>query len=210
MNRMLGAALRGLSSPHFVVVQLDRYVPEYEGLCVMTDHRLGSRQMGEYLLDRGHRKIAVLYEHPENTSVALRFQGLQELAGVGGFELPQRRRILMPYAEVRDRGEAVLRHVIEDGVTCLFCFENAIAREIWRLAERLTIRIPEQVSLCSFDNHSFQDEEKSFITCISQQLDRIGRLGIELVLRNLGVSCVVPERTLLEPVLTVRMSVAPR
>lgn len=210
MNRMLGAALRSLSTPHFIVVQLDRYVPEYEGACVMTDHRLGSRRMVEYLLDQGHREIAVLYEHPENTSVALRFQGLQELSGAVGFELPPRRRILMPYTQVRDHGEALLRDLIGDGVTCLFCFENAIAREIWRLTGCLGIKIPDQLSLCAFDDHSFRDEEKGFITCVSQQLDRIGRLGIEVVLRSLGASRVLPERILLEPAITVRTSVAPR
>lgn len=206
LNRRLGASLRNLEQPRFSVVQLDRYVPEYQGSYVMSDHALGARRMTEFLLARGHRRIAVFYEHPENTSVQLRLEGVRAVLQLNGTDLSPDRRVLMPWERVRSEGRTTISRLVDEGVTCLFCFENTIAHEICAIAEEEAIAIPEALSICSFDDHSF--ERQDFITCIKQPLERIGSLGIEIVLSNLESSAAGPVHTLLEPSLVVRESVA--
>ncbi len=208
LNRRLGAALRNLERPRFSVVQLDRYVPEYNGNYVMSDHGLGARRMTEFILSRGHRKMAVFYEHPENTSVQIRLEAVRSVLQLHGTDLPADCRVLMPWERVRGEGRAVISRLIDEGVTCLFCFENTIAHEICAVAEEEGIAIPKALSVCSFDDHSF--ERQDFITCIKQPLERIGSIGVEIVLANLETSPSKPVQTLLEPSLVVRESVSNR
>ena len=208
VNRTLGATLRSLERSDFAVVQLDRYVPEYEGSYVMTDHKRGSIRMTDFLLQRGHREIAVLYEHPENTSIDLRFEGVRERLGLDNIELRRERTLHIPYEAVPEQGEAMVRSLLSSGVTCLFCFENAIALEISRLACRLGMDIPGDFSLCSFDDHSFVGEDEGFLTCVVQQLENIGFFGVDIILKNLESTIRSPVHMLIEPELVVRRSVA--
>ncbi|HUX50179.1 MAG TPA: GntR family transcriptional regulator [Spirochaetia bacterium] len=208
VNRTLGATLRSLERPNFTVVQLDRTVPEYEGNLVMTDHRKGVLMMIEYLYRAGHREVAVLYEHPENTSTAMRLEALKETFSQHGLELPRERQILIPFDEIPRRGSDLVRSLMNQGVTVIFCFENAIARNVCDVAEAEGIRVPEDLSLCSFDDHSFADRYEGFITCVRQQLENIGLFAVDIVLRHLDAPFPAPIQTILDPQLIVRRSVA--
>jgi GntR family transcriptional regulator of arabinose operon len=209
VNRMLGATLRSLQRPDFAVVALDRFVPECESSYVMTDHARGAMLITDYLLSQGHGNIAILYEHPENTSIDLRFDGVRKSLAAGNREIPRNRMIHLPYEEVSERGEKLVRGLLAEGVSCLFCFENAIALEISRLARRLGMSVPHDFSLCSFDDHSFVGDDQGFLTCVKQQLENIGFFGVDIVLKNLESPMRSPVQMLLEPELVIRRSVAP-
>ncbi len=209
VNRMLGATLRSLQRPDFAVVALDRYVPEYEGSYVMTDHKRGAVLMTDYLVAQGHGDFAVLYEHPENTSIDLRFEGVRESLASNDRELPRQRMIHIPYEAVSERGEQLIRSLLAEGVTCLFCLENAIALEVCKVARKLGMAIPGDVSLCAFDDHSFVGDDQGFLTCVRQQLESIGFFGVDVVLKNLESPMQSPVQMLLEPELVIRRSVAP-
>jgi DNA-binding LacI/PurR family transcriptional regulator len=116
VNRMLGATLRSLQRPDFFVVALDRFVPEYEGSYVMTDHKRGAVLMTDYLVSQGQGSLAVLYEHPENTSIDLRSEGLRESLAAGNRELARNRMIHLPYEAVAERGEAIIRGLLADRI----------------------------------------------------------------------------------------------
>ena len=209
VNRMLGATLRSLQRPDFAVVALDRFVPEYDGSYVMTDHKRGAELMTDFLLSQGHESLAVLYEHPENTSIDLRFEGVRQSLAAGNHELPRHRIVHLPYETVSERGEQLIRGLLADGVTCLFCFENAIAFELTRLVRTLGMAIPGDFSLCSFDDHSFVGVDQGFLTCVKQPLDTIGYFGVDIVLKNLESPQTSPVQMILEPELVIRKSVAP-
>lgn len=207
LNRTLGATLRKLERPDFAVVQLDRHVPEYDGNLVMTDHRKAAYEMTDHLVRSGHRKIAVLFEHPENTSIGLRFEGVKERLRLSGLELPREFQVCLPFAEVPTRGLPVIERLIEQGVTCLFCFENAIALEVLHLCRNRGIRIPDELSLCTFDNHSFQGLEREFITCSEQQLENLGLFAVNIVLKNIETPAAGASKLFLDSALRIGQSV---
>ena len=207
LNRTLGATLRKLERPDFVVVQLDRSVPEYNGNLVMTDHLKGAYEMTDLLIHSGHRNIAILYEHPENTSIGLRFEGVKQRLSEEGIELKRDWQIHLPFAEAPERGPAIVDRLQRRGITSLFCFENAIALEILRSCRARGIDIPGELSLCTFDDHSFVGAERDFITCAEQQLENIGYFAVDIILKNLETPATTKSKLLLDPNLVVRQSV---
>lgn len=208
-NRELQAHMRGLTGPRFQLVQLDRTVPDYEGHYVMTDHRLGAYKMTEYLLSMGHRRIGVVYEHPENTSIGLRRQGVRDALVAGGLEpndalVDIERRV----AEISGKVGEIIRGVERTDATVLFCLESELARETYLALEREGVRVPDDVSLCSFDDHAFAGIEENFLTAVVQKLEQLGLFAVEIILNSVDHYSPSPIRMTLEPDLVVRNSVA--
>ncbi len=207
-NRLLASTLRRLESRGMPVVQLDRFVPEYEGACVMCDHRRGAAEMTEYLIARGHRRIAVLCEHPENTSIRLRFEGVRESLGSHSLDLPESRQLDIPVREIASRGPEIARALRAGEATAVFCFECELALELHRALLACGLQVPRDISLCSFDDHCFAGVHDGFLTAVVQPLEEIGELAVDLVLRRLRDPGSKPVRIALEPAIVERASVA--
>ena len=207
-NRLLGATLRRLERGGIAVVQLDRFVPEYGGACVMCDHRRGAREMTEHLIGRGHRRIAVLCEHPENTSIRLRFEGINEALRRHSLTLPRARRLEIPVREIEPRGGQIVRALRDAGATAVFCFECELAAKPYKVLLAAGLEVPGDISLCSFDDHCFDGVRGGFLTAVVQPLEEIGREAVRLVMRGPRESGARAVRRELRPSIAARLSVA--
>jgi LacI family transcriptional regulator len=207
-NRLLAANLRKLEKNNVTVVQLDRCVPGYDGNCVMSDHRSGAFNMTRHLIEHGHRKFGVVLEHSELTSIKLRLQAVKECFAEHGLQMPEANLLDIPVQEIHRKSERILELVRNDRVTAVFCFECEIALEIYRLFQTHKIRIPEDVSLCSFDDHCFTGQQEGFLTAVVQPLEELGYFAVDLILRGLEKQSPQPIRMIMEPSIIERRSVA--
>ncbi len=207
-NRLLAATLRRLERGGIAVVQLDRFVPEYDGACVMCDHRRGAREMTEHLIELGHRRIAVLCEHRENTSIRLRFQGVRDALHRHSLTLPPARQLDVPVREIAPRRREILQALRDTRATAVFCFECELAAELYKALLAEGLEVPRDISLCSFDDHCFDSVRGGFLTAVVQPLEQIGREAVELVMRGPRASGARAPRKELRPSIAARLSVA--
>ena len=56
-----------MSIEGFPVVLMDRYLPGINACSVYSDDKKGGQMIGEYLLNKGHRRIALFSQNPQNT-----------------------------------------------------------------------------------------------------------------------------------------------
>jgi GntR family transcriptional regulator of arabinose operon len=208
LNRRLAANLRKLDRRGMIVVQLDRFLPEYEGHCVMCDHRRGAYEMTEHLLGSGHRRIAVLYEHPENSSIRLRLEGVRAALAEHDLSLPTSVQFSIPVEKVAGRGGELIERLRQGRITAAFCFESELALELYRVCAREGLAVPQELSLCSFDDHGFVNVREGFLTAVVQPLEQIGYYAVDLVLQNLQAADLQPVRMALQPSIVKRQSVA--
>lgn len=208
VNRLLAANFRKLDKGNFHVVQLDRFVPEYEGSCVMSDHYSGAYLMVQYLINKGHKKIAVVYEHPENSSIKQRLQGVKACLHDNRLHLPETYQFQYVIDEISSHCTAIVNKLLKKNVTAVFCFESEIALEIYKVFNEKKITVPHDISLCSFDDHSFTGIYEGFITAVVQPLEDLGYFSVDLILRELEKPSHKPLKMILEPAIVERQSVA--
>lgn len=207
LNRHLGASLRKLADDQFHVVQLDRCIPEYDGHFVTSNHQNGAMQMTNHLISMGHTRIGYLYEHPENTSIRDRLRGVQTALFSNSLNCDPAFNLEVPIVDVKKRADEIIDWIKTHGLTALFCCESELAQEVYTVFQSANIRVPEDVSLCSFDDHAFTAKDR-FLTAVIQKLEDLGHFAIEIVLNSLAHEVSGEVRMTLEPELAIRSSVA--
>jgi LacI family repressor for deo operon, udp, cdd, tsx, nupC, and nupG len=95
--------------------------------------------------------------------------------------------------------------------TAIFCFNDEMAMGVLKVARRLGIRVPDQLSLVGFDNIRFAEHVDPALTTIAQPMQQIGEGTVRLLLRILagGGDAEMPESVTLPHKLVVRESTAP-
>ncbi len=207
-NRLLAATLRKMEKDNFIVIQIDRTIPEYEGNYIMTDHYKGAYNMTQYLIGKGHKRIAVMYEHPENSSIKLRLQGVETCLRDNDLPFRESFKLQVALSDFTSEDDKIIKKIKGTDSTCIFCFESEIALGIYSLFLKHNISVPDDISLCSFDDHSFYGIHDGFITAVIQPLEEIGYLSVDLIRAKLEKDLKSPIKLLLEPHIVKRSSVA--
>ena len=203
-NRLLGATLRKIEQRGHPVILLDKKVPEYHGSSIMTDHKTGAVKMMEFLYSRKHLHLAVLFSHQNVSSVKERLDGVQmafpPIQEEGG-------SLIFINVDENPVTSAEIKNLVKKGVTAVFCLECEIARTVVEAAESAGITIPEDLSLCSFDDHCFASFREGFLTAVSQKLENIGYYAIQLVLDRIQKKTEGNIHMMVEPDIVRRKSV---
>ncbi|MCD6123003.1 MAG: substrate-binding domain-containing protein [Spirochaetales bacterium] len=209
VNRLLASTTRKLENNNFTVVQIDRVIPEYDGNFIMSDHYRGAYNMVQYLIDMGHRNISIIYEHPENSSIKERIRGVKMCLQDNALKLKESNQIkINSIKEIANSGKELIRNLRQNSTTAVFCFESEITLEIYKLFIANNMTIPEDISLCSFDDHCFRRFRDGFITAVIQPLEDLGYFAVNLILRELKYKGgEKPIRMVMEPKIAKRLSV---
>ncbi len=207
LNRLLGASLRKLSDRDFHVVLLDRCIPEYEGHCVTSNHQSGAMHMIDHLVSMGHTRIGCIYEHSENTSIRDRLAGVRNALLNHSIDYDRSLFLDAPPEEVSNRAYEIIDWIQSKGITALFCFESELAHAAYGVLHDSGFRIPDDISLCSFDDHSFTHRHDQFLTAMIQKLEELGYFAIDIILNSLSHEVSGHIKMMLEPEPAIRSSV---
>lgn len=149
---------------------------------VYADYREATREVMSYLLSLGHRRIGLIY-------------------GVGGHQLGQDR--LEPYLEaLKTANISINRDIImecgpsiEDGYqaslkllqlvsrpTTLIAINDLLAIGVMRAAADLKLRVPDDLSVVSYDNIPIANYLVPRLTTVTKEARALGRKAFELLL----------------------------
>lgn len=146
--------------------------------CIVSDGVYGAHMLTDYLIRKGHKKIAYVGSIEATNSIMDRYLGYAKGLLMAG--IPLRDDYLIP-----DRGgeDAYLIDIripkdLPDAFVCN-CDEVA-----YHLVEQLTekgIRVPEDVSVVGFDDYIFATLSKPQLTTFRVDMEAMGRLAAELI-----------------------------
>ncbi len=184
--RLLEASFRKLEKAGIPLVQVDQFITGDKGSCVMSDHRRGAADMTRLILENGHRKIAVIHERFIPPSISLRIEGVEDAVASFGRPVPPPLFIGVDPGDIAEQGFRILRDFTEKGITAVFCLNCELAFEMNRLFRRFDIRIPGDLSLCSFDDHCFSEEvDRRAITAVIQPFESVGYYAANILLDHI-------------------------
>ena len=177
---------------------------------VVCDDRLGGYLAGQHLVSLGHERILVVLPNDEISSAQERLEGFSQAMAEAGKEL-RGEWILRSEAT----GEGIGRRVLDalkanDGCTAVFSFSDYITWEILYALSGANIRVPEDLSIVSFDNVQSRLCFPPPLTTIHYPKKEIADRSVDLLLARIQDPEKPWEHVMCESYLVVRETTAPR
>lgn len=156
--------------------------------CVEIDDLSGGRMATDYLIKKGHRRIAFLGDTdlPEYTihPITQRLAGYRQALAKANISVPEEFVRLAPYTQDQTRKVATELLSLPEPPTAIFVATDFQALGVMKIARKLNIKVPEQLAVIGFDDLDMA--ELSDLTTISQHLDESGRLAVEILLSRIN------------------------
>ena len=172
----------------YVVSTVDMQLPETvkNGCVVSIDDRLESRRMVEYLIGKGHRRIAMLAASEQDLSIGeSRLRGYKDALKAHG--IPYDQALVVPGTAgstyTVPSGYEVTKKLIGSGVdfTCVYALSDTMAVGACRALLDAGYRVPEDVSVAGFDGLEMARYYNPTITTMCQPREKIARETVRLL-----------------------------
>jgi len=172
--------LRRLQAQGIRVVLLDRDDPDGEFPSLSLDHSAGAAQAARFLLESGHRCVAMVNGSHEISWCASRSQG---------FHAEYRKHRQARVHEFRMRAmsaEEGLRCVsqllaVRPRVTAVFCANDMLALGVLKGLSRQGVDVPGDISVMGYDDAMFSELLSPALTTVQQSAAAIGREAAALM-----------------------------
>ena len=177
------------------IVLLDRKLDEMDLPVVESDNYQGALDAVNYLLDKGHRRIAFVGAKDAH-SVTERYKGY--CRALIEMKVPVSQDIIFTHynnysddiQETLDieGADIILGKLlsIEPSITAVFCVNDLIAFRLIKAAQKRNVKIPEELSFVGFDNISYPTGDDLSLTTIEQEFDQIGKACIDLLFQQIN------------------------
>jgi LacI family transcriptional regulator len=145
--------LRFLSQRALPTVHVMTFPSPSEMVCVGFDNARAIAQAVRYLLDLGHRRIAMLAgQTAHNDRAAARVNGVRQALQAAGLDLPPHHLVERPYglAEARDGFRALM--AVAPAPTAVLCGNDVLAYGALLEARKMGIDVPKALSVIGFDD----------------------------------------------------------
>lgn len=149
--------------------------------CVPCDNQYGGYQMIKYLAERGHKKICMLFRSFENPNYCDRYLGAMK--ALDEYGLCGSETILFDIDGVRDTYTRV-REILqqEDPPSAVFATNDMMCVGIYSAADSLGIKIPEDLSVVSYDNTFLAEMMIPSVTSFSQSEEELSHTTVDLLI----------------------------
>ena len=169
--------------------------PQFRGDFVDNDNYSGLRELTAQLLRLGHRKIGFINGQSYVSSAAERFSGFQSAMRDAGIDVGTDYPYLYSGNFNRlNSGKEGARVLWEKGVTAILCGNNLLALGALQYCKEAGLRLPEDLSLCSFGTLANQDLLFVRPTSCEQNPDAMGARLAELIIDRIESKNQIPNR----------------
>lgn len=200
--------LEQLLSKRIPVVLLAREMPLVAVNTVVVDDYVGGSMAANHLLELGHKRMAVLGESAKVVSSRERIRGFRQT--MEDEQIPFREEWLK-YCDYRiEDGKLKALELLqtEDRPTAIFACNDMLAVGALQAAKEAGVKVPEELSIVSFDNTILATVTDPQLTTIAQPMDYMGKAVVDLIVDELKGSKSIKQRTVLRPELLIRESTA--
>jgi len=188
-------------------VFMDREVEGIEADTVSVDNRLGMRLIAEHLTQLGHERVGMVSGPLEKSSGHERYHGLRDALADLGLPLHDS---LVRFGDFRVSGgreaaEELLR--LPEPPTALVVSNNQMTLGALLAVRELGLRVPDEVSVVSFDDMEWAPLANPPLTALAQPTYEMGATAARMLLDKIEKKATgSPSKLFMEPELMVRGS----
>lgn len=161
---------------------LDTYMPSVMLDTVISDGYYGMYMLTNYLINRGHKRIAYVGSVEATSSIADRFWGYRR--ALREFHIPFQEEWEIPDRDERDRtfDKIITEH---QGVDAYVCNCDYTAFTVINDLEELGLRVPEDVSVVGFDNFLPVHMDSGRITSYEVDVEHMADLCVKSLIKKI-------------------------
>ncbi|MCI9142315.1 MAG: GntR family transcriptional regulator [Lachnospiraceae bacterium] len=208
----LSDTLTDMHRRNYPLVLVDREIPLLENSSyVVNDHEAAGTLCMKYLRQLGHERVAFITPLDQETgSIRLRIEGIRKefrqstLSG-SFFRVVQHMKLNKSISFYQ---EFFRKLIFQDKITALIASDSSCCIYLYRLLESMSLSVPNDISLLSFDNPQTGPHNINYFTYIDQSEYTIGREAGNILLRKLEDNNRDCCRKLIAPQLEIHQSTA--
>lgn len=179
--------LQSLRKHNVPFVLLDREVPGMECDIVLGDSKEGARALVEHLIERGHRRIAMVNGSSTISSARLRLQGYKEGLKLNEIPFSQDYVYETSFGSLSDLSEMqAWLEQLEPMPTAILTGNNVLAVEVMRLLHARNLNVPQDMSIVCFEDLGPYSEVEPFLTVAAQQAYQFGYMGMTMLIERIA------------------------
>lgn len=151
---------------------------------VVPENTKGGRAVAEHVLGLGHRRIAVVSGSRVLTTIADRLTGIEEACVAAGLDFADVPVLVAPFT--RDGGREAARRLLDEhpDVTAVLALNDDMAIGVLSVLRAQGIRVPDDVSVCGFDDVSVAGDLSPALTTVRLPMVAMGEQALELALKD--------------------------
>lgn len=193
------------------VVLVDEQIPGSGLPAVVTASRRGARELGRYVLEQGHQKVAVISGPSTLWTANQRLAGYREAFASAGLDPDE---VPVGAGDYRQRsGFEVARQLLtgplETTPTALICANDLMAFGAIEYCRAAGIRVPEDVSVVGFDDVPVAALISPALTTVSQPARELGYAAGRVLFDQLEHGVLIEPPEPLPTTVQIRDSVSP-
>ncbi len=189
------------------VVLLERSLPDLPVSQVLVSNFEGACEGARYLVELGHKHIGVISASLETIPID-RLRGAEHALSESGVCSDVRIMGGLPDFETGHRAALSMLQG-PDRPTAIFALTDSIAVGALHAADKLGLRVPEELSIMGFDDIPLVSFMIPPLTTIAQPIYQIGETAAQVLLAQLQEPDMPPQQVVLETELIIRRSTAP-
>jgi LacI family transcriptional regulator len=148
------------------VICIDRYFEDLNIPFVSTDNYLGAFNATKHLIENGHTRIACIQGVQSSTPNSLRVKGFSD--AMKKENLNSEKIVGNEFSLQNGYHETILLLNQKERPTAIFTLSNTIAMGCMKAIKEMNLRIPEDISLITFDDHLYLDYLSTPLSCVAQ------------------------------------------
>lgn len=157
-----------------------------EGVSVSIDDVEAADQITQYLIDRGHKRIAFVVGPTDHSSARRRYRGFDHAMTRNGLDVNDTLVVQGDYTYRSGMVAGDQFFGMDDPPTAVFASNDDMAAGVIAAAQRRGKRIPEDVSIVGFDDTAIASAMWPQLTTVRQPIAEMGYQAVNLLAKVIG------------------------
>lgn len=196
----------------YPLVLIDRYLPRLDTCYVIGDNKTAGGMCIQHLHGLGHQRFCFVSAADKNTfSVKNRIAGIYEKAASLGIHesaihFLDRFEMQKKYSYHQDTFSKL---ILQDRIKAFITADSATCSYLYKLFSSMGVRVPEDVSLMSFDKPLVENQRPDFFTHICQSEYTMGKEAATILRKQIEQHDSKVYHRMISPKLQVQHSTGP-
>jgi LacI family transcriptional regulator len=165
------------------IVVIDRCPPEIGLPYITSDNYQGGYDAVNYLISMGHHKIACIQGIPKSQPTIDRVRGYKDALISNNLTVDPGMIVGDDYSTENGYMQTRILFSMDDPPTAIFALSNMISLGVIKATSEMGLKIPDNISLISFDEQPYSAFFGTPMTTVDQKKSEMGQLATDILLK---------------------------